>query len=73
MDTDTSRDSETSEIKAMLADEAHDGDHLDEWRWLFHEDPEVRRLAKERTDRCWRRLGEKLREQGLLPDEKPPD
>lgn len=70
MDTDTPKDSETSEIKALLADEAHDEDHLDEWRWLFHEDPEVRRLTKERSERIWKRLGKHL---GIDDPEKPPD
>lgn len=56
--------SDTSEsldvVKKLLADEVHDSDHIDEWHWLFHKDPEIRRLVRERSERIHRRTMEKL-------------
>ena len=56
--------SDTSEsldvVKKLLADEVHESDHIDEWHWLFHKDPEIRRLVRERSERIHRRTMEKL-------------
>lgn len=52
-------------VKKLLADEAHDTDHFDEWYWLFHKDPEIIRLTRERSERIRRRAMLKL---GIDPD-----
>ena len=60
MGSDTSGKLDLELIKRQLADEAYDDDHFDEWYWLFHEDPEIRQLMKERSERIRRRLLKKL-------------
>lgn len=68
MDSGTSSGFDLERKKQQLADESYDDIPDDEITWLFHEDPEVRRLARERSERIRRRAMLKLR---IDPDAPP--
>ena len=60
MDSDISSGFDLEWKKQQLSDEAYDDFPDDEIMWLFHKDPEVRRLARERSERIQRRTMENL-------------
>lgn len=68
MGSDTPSGFDLERKKQQLADEAYDYIPDDEILWLFHKDPEIRRLARERSERIHRRTMMKL---GIDPDATP--